>query len=43
MRKVVLAFDGVDVGRRMLAWAAQYVLFPDDAVFVVHCNKARPA
>ena len=40
---MVLAFEGVDVGRRMLAWAAQYALFPDDEVFVVHCNKARPA
>lgn len=37
----MLAFEGVDVGRRMLAWAAQFVLFPDDEVFVVHCNKAR--
>lgn len=40
---MVLAFEGADVGRRMLAWAAQYVLFPDDEVFVVHCNKARTA
>ncbi|KAK9832779.1 hypothetical protein WJX81_000319 [Elliptochloris bilobata] len=43
MRKVVLAFEGLDVGRRMLAWAAQYVLFPDDEVFVVHCNKVARA
>jgi hypothetical protein len=40
-RKVVLAFEGLDVGRRMLAWAAHFVLFPDDEVFVVICSKAR--
>jgi len=38
---VVLAFEGLDVGRRMLAWAAHFVLFPDDEVFVVLCSKAR--
>jgi len=25
----------------MLAWAAHFVLFPDDEVFVVLCSKAR--
>ncbi len=38
---MVLAFEGLDVGRRMLAWAAHFVLFPDDEVFVVLCSKAR--
>lgn len=29
-RKVVIAYDGFDVGRQMLTWAAKYCLASDD-------------
>ncbi|BDA48548.1 hypothetical protein COCOBI_12-2280 [Coccomyxa sp. Obi] len=37
VRKVCLAFESVEVGQHMLAWATKYCLFPDDEVYIVHC------
>ncbi|EIE27643.1 hypothetical protein COCSUDRAFT_64320 [Coccomyxa subellipsoidea C-169] len=37
LRKVCLAFESVEVGQHMLAWATKYCLFPDDEVYIVHC------
>ena len=42
VRKVCLAFESVEVGQHMLAWATKYCLFPDDEVYIVHClSKVR--
>lgn len=42
LRKVCLAFESVEVGQHMLAWATKYCLFPDDEVYIVHClSKVR--
>lgn len=44
VRKVCLAFESVEVGQHMLAWATKYCLFPDDEVYIVHClSKVRPS
>ena len=32
-----LAFESLDVGQQMLAWATKFCLFPDDEVYIVHC------
>ncbi len=32
-----LAFESMDVGQQMLAWATKFCLFPDDEVYIVHC------
>ena len=37
VRRVCLAFESVEVGQHMLAWATKYCLFPDDEVYIVHC------
>ncbi|CAL5223992.1 g6605 [Coccomyxa viridis] len=37
VRKVCLAFESMDVGQQMLAWATKFCLFPDDEVYIVHC------
>ena len=34
-RKVVIAYDGFDVGRQMLTWAAKYCLASDDQLSLV--------
>ena len=42
VRRVCLAFESVEVGQHMLAWATKYCLFPDDEVYIVHCfSKVR--
>lgn len=44
VRKVCLAFESVEVGQHMLAWATKFCLFPDDEVYIVHClSKVRCA
>ena len=35
--QVCLAFESMDVGQQMLAWATKFCLFPDDEVYIVHC------
>lgn len=42
LRKVCLAFESVEVGQHMLAWATKYCLFPDDEVYIVHCLSKVP-
>jgi hypothetical protein len=37
VRRVCLAFENVEVGQHMLAWATKFCLFPDDEVYIVHC------
>ena len=34
-RKVVIAYDGLDVGRQMLTWAAKFCLAADDELFLL--------
>jgi len=43
VRKVCLAFESVEVGQHMLAWATKYCLFPDDEVYIVHCLSKVPS
>lgn len=42
-RKVCIAFEHVESGSNMVAWAAKHCLFPDDDVHLVHMtNRVKP-
>ena len=41
IRKVVIAFDAVPVGRNLARWALQTCLFPDDTVNLVCCINPK--
>ena len=34
-RKVVIAYDGFDIGRQMLTWAAKFCLAAGDELFLL--------
>lgn len=36
-RKVAFAFEHAAYGRLMMGWAANYCLFPDDEIYLIHC------
>ena len=41
IRKVVIAFDAVPVGKNLARWAFQTCLFPDDAVSLICCINPK--
>ena len=41
VRRVIIAFDSVAVGRNLARWAFACCLFPDDVVHLVYCSNPK--